>query len=82
VGLKLAGLLPDPALEFNTMLQRFDQRFACFLLLQRPEPLQFEAYVGGPGAAEPVPRCGGCNAHRYARSTPGSEPALSPCAWC
>jgi hypothetical protein len=28
------------------MLQRFDQRFACFHMLQRPEPLQYEAYVG------------------------------------
>jgi hypothetical protein len=44
VGLKLAGLLTDPELHFNTMLQRFDQRFASFHMLQRPEPLQYESY--------------------------------------
>jgi hypothetical protein len=44
VGLKLAGLLPDPELQFNSQLQRFDQRFASFHMLQRPEPLQYESF--------------------------------------
>lgn len=44
VALREMGLVPVPDVPFNSELQRFDQRFACFHLLVRPDPLHYDQY--------------------------------------
>lgn len=43
--LPLLGMWQPPALLFNSQAQRYDQRFASFLVLQRPDPLMYEQFV-------------------------------------
>lgn len=40
-----AGITKEPVLTFNTHQQRFDQRFANFHTLTRPEPLHYSQFV-------------------------------------
>ncbi|PNH04009.1 hypothetical protein TSOC_009863, partial [Tetrabaena socialis] len=54
-GLKLAGALPEPPVPpFNSLAQRFDQRFASFSSLVRPPALLHSDYVASmdPGDRE------------------------------
>jgi hypothetical protein len=44
-GLKLGGKLPVYSGPFNVAEQRFDQRFAAFHVLSRPEPLCYSQYT-------------------------------------
>eukprot|EP00879_Flechtneria_rotunda_P027236 GHRR01029152.1.p1 GENE.GHRR01029152.1~~GHRR01029152.1.p1 ORF type:complete len:216 (-),score=79.81 GHRR01029152.1:420-1067(-) len=43
--LPMLGMYKPPELLFNTEAQRFDQRFASFHALQRPEPLGYDLFV-------------------------------------
>ncbi|WIA23577.1 hypothetical protein OEZ85_000294 [Tetradesmus obliquus] len=45
MALPLLELYKHPELPFNSEAQRFDQRFAAFHSLQRPEPLVYEQFV-------------------------------------
>ncbi|KAF8061133.1 NAA35 [Scenedesmus sp. PABB004] len=45
MALPLLGLYSPPELPFNTEAQRFEQRFASFTTLQRPDPLSYEQFV-------------------------------------
>jgi hypothetical protein len=45
MALPLVKLYAAPELPFNSEAQRFDQRFAAFHQLQRPEPLTYEQFV-------------------------------------
>ncbi len=42
---KAMGLVNDPPLPFNSLAQRFEQRFSCFTSVVRPEPVSFNDYV-------------------------------------
>jgi len=43
--LPLLGMFEAPQLLFNSQAQRYDQRFAYFHILQRPDPLTYEQYL-------------------------------------
>ncbi len=44
LGLSMIGALTGPTLPFNSGLQRFEQRFACFHMLPRPDALQYDQF--------------------------------------
>lgn len=44
MALKISGILKRPSLPYNTERNRFEQRFTSFWILERPEPLGFEAF--------------------------------------
>jgi hypothetical protein len=43
--LPLLGMWSPPKLLFNSQSQRYDQRFASFHTVVRPDPLAYEQYV-------------------------------------
>lgn len=43
--LPMLGMWAPPKLSFNSQVQRYDQRFASFHTLQRPDPLAYEQFV-------------------------------------
>jgi hypothetical protein len=45
LSLPMLGMWSPPKLLFNSQAQRYDQRFASFHTLQRPDPLAYEQYV-------------------------------------
>jgi hypothetical protein len=45
MAMPLVKLYAAPELPFNSEAQRFDQRFAAFHQLQRPDPLRYEQFV-------------------------------------
>lgn len=44
VALSAAGVLSPPELPFNSMEERYDQRFGSLHILTRPEPLAYSVY--------------------------------------
>jgi hypothetical protein len=55
LALPLLGMCAPPALCFNGQAQRYDQRFAHFHTLQRPDPLQYEQYVAATDVSRAPP---------------------------
>ena len=50
------GLLKDPPLPFNSVAQRFDQRFAAFhCAVSHPEPLAFSDFAASTDASSLLP---------------------------
>jgi len=54
LALKVAGIVPDPILTFNSERERFDQRFAAFHTppLVRPEPMGYGQYLEAVASAD------------------------------
>jgi hypothetical protein len=46
LALPLLGMWSPPQLLFNSQAQRYDQRFASFHTVPRPDPLAYEQFVG------------------------------------
>lgn len=56
VGLSAAGILSPPPLPFNSMAERFDQRFGSFHILTRPEPLTYEHFAAAVDLKDTKPQ--------------------------